>query len=219
MVPCLCFWSHVSVFGPMFRFLVPGLDLSGKNKHPWCRNTLYSLGALFTMLGQLGGTLWILSSMNTEEFPTLSSDGFDETIWKMQEFLTSGNVATDLKLGEIFGVLGVTASGYSYNMQYLVLIEEVELTCGLEQLEVVSAVFPNLAQPAQLIHAAGESTVHYIPVQLDFRKNIAKIANAVPVTLYSRVTVNVEIVVLNCQKCNQCLEGRKSLGMFFEGVL
>ena len=26
-----------------------------------------------------------------------------------------------------------------------------------------------------------------------------------PVTLYSRVTMNVEIVVLNCQKCNQCL--------------
>ena len=33
--------------------------------------------------------------------------------------------------------------------------------------------------------------------------NIARIANAVPVTLYSRVTMNVEIVVLNCQKCNQ----------------
>ena len=28
--------------------------------------------------------------------------------------------------------------------------------------------------------------------------NIARIANAVPVTLYSRVSVNVEIVVLNC---------------------
>ena len=51
------------------------------------------------------------------------------------------------------------------------------------------------------------------------KKNIARIANAVPVTLYSMVTVNVEIVVLNCEKCNQCLEGRKSLVMFFEGVL
>ena len=30
--------------------------------------------------------------------------------------------------------------------------------------------------------------------------NIARIANAVPVTLHSRVTLNVEIVVLNCQK-------------------
>ena len=30
------------------------------------------------------------------------------------------------------------------------------------------------------------------------KKNIARIANAVPVTLYSRITVNVEIVVLNC---------------------
>ena len=49
--------------------------------------------------------------------------------------------------------------------------------------------------------------------------NIARIANAVPVTLYSRVTVNVESVVLNCQKCNQCLKGHKCLGMFFEGVL
>ena len=27
---------------------------------------------------------------------------------------------------------------------------------------------------------------------------------AVPVTIYSRVPMNVEIVVLNCQKCNQC---------------
>ena len=29
-------------------------------------------------------------------------------------------------------------------------------------------------------------------------KNIARITNAVPVTLYSRISVNVEIVVLNC---------------------
>jgi len=119
------------------------------------RNTLYSLGALFTILGQLGGTLWILSSMNIEEFSTFKFGGFDTTMLKIQEFLSSGNVATDLKLGEIFGLLGVTASGYSYNMQYLVLVEEVELTCGLEQLEIVGAVFPNLAWPAQLIHAAG----------------------------------------------------------------
>ena len=49
-------------------------------------------------------------------------------------------------------------------------------------------------------------------------KNIARIANAVPVTLYSRVTVNVQLVVLNCQKCNQCLKGHKFLGLFFEGV-
>ena len=169
MVPCLRLWSHVSVFDPIFGFLFPGLEISGKNEHPWYRNTLYSLGALFTMLGQLGGTLWILSSMNTEEFPTFSSGGFDKTMLKIQEFMLSGNVATDLKLGEIFGVLGVTASGYSYNMQYLVLIEEVELTCGLEQLEIVSDVFPILARPDQLIHAAGENTVLYIPVILDFR--------------------------------------------------
>ena len=50
-------------------------------------------------------------------------------------------------------------------------------------------------------------------------KNIARIANAVPVTLYSRVTMNVEIVVLDCQKCNQCLKGHKSLGLVVEGVL
>ena len=37
------------------------------------------------------------------------------------------------------------------------------------------------------------------------KPNIARIANAVPFTLYSRVTMNDEIVVLNCQKCNQCL--------------
>ena len=30
--------------------------------------------------------------------------------------------------------------------------------------------------------------------------------------------MNVEIVVLNCRKCNQCLKGHKSLGLFFEGV-
>ena len=34
------------------------------------------------------------------------------------------------------------------------------------------------------------------------KENIARIANAVPVSLYSRDTMNVEIVVLNCQKCN-----------------
>ena len=41
-------------------------------------------------------------------------------------------------------------------------------------------------------------------------ENIARIANAVPFTLNSRVTMNDEIVVLNCQKCNQCLTGHKS---------
>ena len=49
--------------------------------------------------------------------------------------------------------------------------------------------------------------------------NIARIANAVPVNLYSRITVKVEIVVLNCQNCNQCLKGHKSLGSHFQGVL
>ena len=56
----------------------------------------------------------------------------------------------------------------------------------------------------------------------DYQKrneNIARIANAVPVTLYSRDTMNVEIVVLNCHKCNQCLKGHKSRGLVFEGVL
>ena len=44
--------------------------------------------------------------------------------------------------------------------------------------------------------------------------NISRIVNAVPVTLYSRVPINVEIVVLNCQKCNQCLKGHKYLLKF-----
>ena len=38
-------------------------------------------------------------------------------------------------------------------------------------------------------------TVFSILKRIVFDKNIARIANAVPVTLYSRVTVNVEIVV------------------------
>ena len=57
------------------------------------------------------------------------------------------------------------------------------------------------------------------PLSINDTKNIARIANAVPVTLYSRVTMNVEIVVLNCQKCNQCLKCHKSFGLVFEGVL
>ena len=56
-------------------------------------------------------------------------------------------------------------------------------------------------------------------VYLDIFGLNSQIANAVPVTLYSRATVNVEIVVLNCRKCNQCLKGHKSLRSFFEGVL
>ena len=36
-----------------------------------------------------------------------------------------------------------------------------------------------------------------------------------PVTLYWRLTMNVEIVVLNCQKCKQCFNGLKSLGLLF----
>ena len=37
-----------------------------------------------------------------------------------------------------------------------------------------------------------------------FKENIARIANAVTITLYSKVIVH--IVVLNCRKCNQCLK-------------
>ena len=32
-------------------------------------------------------------------------------------------------------------------------------------------------------------------------------------------SLNVEIVVLNCQKYNQCLKGHKSLGLHFEDIL
>ena len=39
--------------------------------------------------------------------------------------------------------------------------------------------------------------------------NTARIANA---------AMNVDIVVLNGQRCNQCLKGHKSLGLLFEGV-
>ena len=46
----------------------------------------------------------------------------------------------------------------------------------------------------------------------DAMLNIARIANAVPFTLYSRVTMNHEIFVFNCLKCNQCLTCHKSLG-------
>ena len=35
-----------------------------------------------------------------------------------------------------------------------------------------------------------------------------------PVTLYWKVIMNVEIVVLNCQKCKQCLNAHKSLRLF-----
>jgi len=37
-------------------------------------------------------------------------------------------------------------------------------------------------------------------------------------TYVIRVTVNVEIVVISCQKCIQCLKGHSSLELFFEGV-
>ena len=40
-------------------------------------------------------------------------------------------------------------------------------------------------------------------------------------SLFKGHNVNVDIVVLNCQKCNQCLKcqvsGHKSLGLLFEG--
>ena len=54
---------------------------------------------------------------------------------------------------------------------------------------------------------------------LNIDENIARIANAVPANFFSRVTGNVEIVVLNCQKCNQCYKGHKSVGLPFKGVL
>ena len=50
-----------------------------------------------------------------------------------------------------------------------------------------------------------EADVRHLKVWKD-----ARIANAVPVTLYWRVTVNVEMVVLNCHVCNQCLSGHNA---------
>ena len=46
--------------------------------------------------------------------------------------------------------------------------------------------------------------------------DLARIANAAPVTLNWRVTMNL---VLNCQKCDQCLKYHKSLGSIFQSVL
>ena len=57
------------------------------------------------------------------------------------------------------------------------------------------------------------------PQERPISKNIARIANAVPVTLYSRVTLDVEIVVLSCQKFNCCHKGHKSVGLLCKGDL
>ena len=139
------------------------------------RNILYFLGAFFTMLGQLGATMFILSLMNTEDFSDISTEDHDNkkrrAVKMMQELLKNGTATNELKIGEIFGLLGVTASGYSYNMQFLFLVEEVELTCGIHQLEIVGSLFPNLARPAGIIGAAGEKSVlnqtYVITVQED----------------------------------------------------
>ena len=39
------------------------------------------------------------------------------------------------------------------------------------------------------------------------------------VTLYFQVTKIVIIQLLNCQNCNQCLKGHKSLGLLIECIL
>ena len=51
----------------------------------------------------------------------------------------------------------------------------------------------------------------FIYLPQEYEENIARIANAVHVTLYSRATMNVEIAVLNFRKCNQCLKVHKCL--------
>ena len=49
--------------------------------------------------------------------------------------------------------------------------------------------------------------------KLETTQNIARIANAVPATLYWMVIENVETTVLNYQKCNQYLKDHKSAGL------
>ena len=49
--------------------------------------------------------------------------------------------------------------------------------------------------------------------------NIAKIVILSHIALYWRMIKNIDIVVLKCQKCNECLNVHKSLGLFFEAVL
>ena len=46
------------------------------------------------------------------------------------------------------------------------------------------------------MHIAEQTDDLLIMKPLNHKQNIARIANAVPVTLYSRVTINVEIVVV-----------------------
>ena len=65
---------------------------------------------------------------------------------------------------------------------------------------------------------------HHQSAQRHWMENIARIANAVPChSLFKGHNVNVNIVVLNCHKCNQCLKcqvsGHKSLGLLSEGAL
>ena len=92
---------------------------------------------------------------------------------------------------------------------------------------------PDLPQP-RVDHSAsllsggriivcGGLTSDSVPVKPQYNtlelRSQHRIANDVPATLYSRVPMNVEIVVLNCQKCKQCLKGHKCLVLLFEGVL
>ena len=77
-------------------------------------------------------------------------------------------------------------------------------------------VWGRFHHPSTFLSLSIMARLHAIKV---IKENIARIANAVPVTLYSRVTVNLESVVLDCQKYNQCLKGHKSLGLFFQAVL
>ena len=70
-------------------------------------------------------------------------------------------------------------------------------------------LFKEWEPPKQNCKCKPERTVEEL-AGLESGTNIAGIVNAVPVTLYSRVSMNVE--VLNCQKYfNQCFKGHRSL--------
>ena len=49
--------------------------------------------------------------------------------------------------------------------------------------------------------------------------NIAKIVILSHIALYWRMIKNIDIVVLKCQKCNECLNVHKCLGLLFGAIL
>ena len=97
---------------------------------------------------------------------------------------------------------------YRKMQKVLSTIQELEMHWGTHQSQSLPVLWDGYLKNCNVVFAVGRVSL-----------NIAKIVILSHIALYWRMIKNIDIVVLKCQKCNECLNVHKSLGLLFGAIL